>query len=545
MGSIYKPTYTKKDPVTGERVIRQTAKWYIEYLDENGFRKKEPGYKDKTATEQLLRDKEREVEFAKIGIRNPFKRHQETPLGEHLDAYQRELENRKASPSYVKTTISRVRAILEGRGMVFIGDLAPSDVNEFLGNLLRRGESIQTRNHYLRAIKMFTRWLVMDRRTGDDPIRHLSMLDAETDRRRERRPLSSEEFEKLLASARSGPPLDGITGPDRAMLYLVASYTGYRRNEIGSVTKQSFDFIADPPVLRIKPTISKRRKKDEIPLRRDVAELIRQWIDGEKQNVGPMEPLFPITDKNTAEMIKADLERAGIPYIDDNGLVADFHALRGTFATNLALANVPVKVMQELVRHSDVNLTMNIYAKIHKQHQKGAVEQLPPVPQPKPEQCLSDEGQDGDALEPPRSLPSHVPIPPRPKSIRELRREASQLGIKGYCKLKTAELIQSIARAQEERTGKDRLVGQLVERVVTDHQQTSSNGTDGVGQFDDSEVVVTRPNPLPNSMIGIQRRASSSLVSDQMGMEGVEPTPLARLDPKSSASANSATSPCG
>ena len=45
---------------------------------------------------------------------------------------------------------------------------------EFLGQLRRDGLSAQTYNHYLKAAKQFTRWLVRDRRTAFDPLAHLS-----------------------------------------------------------------------------------------------------------------------------------------------------------------------------------------------------------------------------------------------------------------------------------------------------------------------------------------------------------------------------------
>lgn len=48
----------------------------------------------------------------------------------------------------------------------------------------------------------------------------------------------------------------------------------------------------------------------------------------------------------------------GIPYVDDRGHHADFHALRKTFITNLSRAGVFPKTDQLTARHSDINLTM-------------------------------------------------------------------------------------------------------------------------------------------------------------------------------------------
>lgn len=72
------------------------------------------------------------------------------------------------------------------------------------------GKSIASSNHYLRAIKMFTRWFVRDRRTGEDRLAHLSKMNAELDRRRVRRPLSMEEFARLLQAAEKGPSIQNI-----------------------------------------------------------------------------------------------------------------------------------------------------------------------------------------------------------------------------------------------------------------------------------------------------------------------------------------------
>jgi hypothetical protein len=56
--------------------------------------------------------------------------------------------------------------------------------------------------------------------------------------------------------------------------------------------------------------------------------------------------------------MKKDLKRAGIEYENDDGR-ADFHSLRHTLATNLVHRNVAPRVAMEILRHSDIRLTMN------------------------------------------------------------------------------------------------------------------------------------------------------------------------------------------
>src|SRR6266446_5351448 len=110
------------------------------------------------------------------------------------------------------------------------------------------------------------------------------------------------------------------------------------------------DFLkrdSEPPILTIEAAYSKHRRTDVIPLRRDFAERIRAWI-ASKGCSRNGRPLFDVAEKRTAEMIKKDLERVGVPYVNERGHYADFHALRKTFITNLSRAGVPPKTTQML-----------------------------------------------------------------------------------------------------------------------------------------------------------------------------------------------------
>ncbi len=89
-------------------------------------------------------------------------------------------------------------------------------------------------------------------------------------------------------------------------------------------------------------------------------------------------------ERKTAKMMRLDLEAARkkwmdevnsaskmkrreksdfLKYRDSNGLFADFHGNRHTFISNLTLAGVSPKLAQTWARHSDSNLTMQIYTR--------------------------------------------------------------------------------------------------------------------------------------------------------------------------------------
>ncbi len=141
------------------------------------------------------------------------------------------------------------------------------------------------------------------------------------------------------------------------MLYRIAVGTGFRRNEIRSLTRESFDLDADPPTVTVEAAYSKRRRRDVQPIRRDLADLLRPWLAWKRPGL----PVIETSKWNwhrTSDMIKADLEAAELKYKDASGRYADFHALRHTYITNIGRLPVSMKTHQELARHSEPTLTM-------------------------------------------------------------------------------------------------------------------------------------------------------------------------------------------
>ena len=95
----------------------------------------------------------------------------------------------------------------------------------------------------------------------------------------------------------------------------------------------------------------------------------------------PADKVFAkFNERKGADMLKMDLEVAGIPYKDGAGRYADFHALRHTFVTNLYKSGVSPKVIQSLARHSTIGLTMDTYTHIGVYDERAALDKLPELP---------------------------------------------------------------------------------------------------------------------------------------------------------------------
>lgn len=174
------------------------------------------------------------------------------------------------------------------------------------------------------------------------------------------------------------------------MLYIVASWTGFRKGEIGSLTLRSFRLDDDPPTATVAASYSKRRRADSQVLHPELVKQLREWIATKR--VKGDRPLFPIsgrvpggTERKTNKMMELDLRTARqtwleesedsdeclnrikadfLRYCNHDGLFADFHSMRHGFITAMGRAGITPKTAQVLARHSDVRLTLGVYTHV-------------------------------------------------------------------------------------------------------------------------------------------------------------------------------------
>lgn len=360
----------------GRPVYRLSRRWSIEWRDTDGKLRTTSGETSQRASMAKAVRLEEGAALIRQGVRSRCYDHQIAPLETHLAAFEKYLQAKDDTAKHVGMTLQRLRVLAKACAWRRIADIRSDTVLGWLAERRRTKDvSAETSNHYVRAVKGLGRWLVRSGRADADPVIGLTTINAAMDRRHARRPLSEDELGLLIKAARSGPPILGLSGEARALVYLLAVTTGLRANEIRTLTPEAFDLDATPPIVTVEAAYSKRRRRDEQPVGEDVAAALRTWLDehGEAET-----PVFPLPGK-TARMLRADLEAAGIPIRDGSGRVVDFHALRTTFGTRLARAGVHPKLAQDLMRHSTINLTMNLYTMTVLGERAAALAKLPAV----------------------------------------------------------------------------------------------------------------------------------------------------------------------
>ncbi len=240
-------------------------------MDEHGRRRTRLAYTDKTSSQRLARRLEDDARARRDGLVDPaaerLRTHGQRPIGEQVSDYEQHLVGKGSTQRHVAATIGMICRAIQACGWTTIADIDALQLSGYQRRLTDAGRSPRTVNWHRAALRGFARWLTIEGRLRSDPLLRLGRLNEQTDLRRVRRALDDDELAILIDAAEHGPARFGLGGADRAMLYRVAVGTGFRVNELFSLTPRSFDLDADPPTVTVEAAYSKRRRRDVQPIR--------------------------------------------------------------------------------------------------------------------------------------------------------------------------------------------------------------------------------------------------------------------------------------
>ena len=287
--------------------------------------------------------------------------------------------------------------------MARFADLTREKVETFLRAITNRGLSPRTRNAHLIAIRSFSRWLVDRELAGEDPTRGIDRAKEQPERTR--RAMRPDESLRLIRNTICGNPWPErarrpTTGYARAVLYLVALETGFRKRELLSLRVADFRLDdEDGAWIRLDAANAKNAVEARQPIRKSVAGVLRAFL----ANRIPSSSVFGLSKwTETAKMLRADLEAAGVSAVESaTGKVLDFHALRACFATRLDRGNTPLGVRMALTRHSTRgNLTLDRYTDVSESAMRKALECLPDLTEPFVTSAVAATGTDDSTCGP-------------------------------------------------------------------------------------------------------------------------------------------------
>jgi len=292
---------------------------------------------------KLVREKEREL----AGLSAPKAQIEtaQTPLVDLLKDWLENGLSPEVTAKHRRYSEIRPRRLFEECGWRFVRDITPDSFEAWRNRKRREGSAPKTLNEYLAHVRSFLKWLEGRQRIEINPLRIVENLRVV--REEPLRAFTLDELEALVESV-----------PDyRACVYTVAAFTGLRRGELHKLEWSRVVLDDGTPRIELKAATTKNRKGETLPLHADaVAALVklRELAPANEERVFfkaiPRMPRF-----------RKDIELAGIAETDARGRSFVFHSLRRTCSTFLNAAGAPPRVTMELMRHSDMRLTMRDY----------------------------------------------------------------------------------------------------------------------------------------------------------------------------------------
>jgi len=220
-----------------------------------------------------------------------------------------------------------------------------------------------TLNKYLSGWRVLFTWLKQLKRVSENPFVDVEKIKTYGEKKSPHRSYTKEELERIIYAL-----------PDKykpgAWLSI---YSCLRHNEIRHLKWSDFNLNEENPSLTTRARASKNRKRAVLPLRRDMAAIMRQIRPSDFLADDLAFPHFPRFCR-----LKKYWIQAGIPERDEFGGRSTFHSLRKSMSNLLADANVPERTADDLTRHSR-GMTYGTYVDPNYLPKRNAVECLPAI----------------------------------------------------------------------------------------------------------------------------------------------------------------------
>ena len=358
---------------------------------------------------------------------------------EHLKA--KTVRGRKVAAKHRENVKRHLDKVAANCGFRTLSDITRSAMERWMNQREAEGMGARTRNMYRSAMVAFCNWCVETNRLAANPLARLCKADEHADRRRTRRALTEDEVARLLKAARLRPVAElgrpgvpkpkakrkgrstwnkaeltydtletahacgrkllkeqhdrlaelDLLGQERALMYKTMVLTGLRKGELASLTVGQVCLDAQPPFAELLAKDEKAGRGAKIPLRADLIDDLRDYLarrlKSDQENASRAGQAVPMAlpastrlftvPSDFIKIFDRDLAAAGIAKRDERDRVVDIHALRHTFGTHLSKAGVTPRVAMAAMRHSSLELTMNIYTDPALLDVAGAIAVLP------------------------------------------------------------------------------------------------------------------------------------------------------------------------
>lgn len=296
---------------------------------------------------------------------------QENTLIKKFLAYLR-TEKRYSDHTYsaYQRDISELDIWLTTQTIDNIANTHRADIQAFIAQLHRQGNSPKTLKRKLSSLRSFFNYLLMNSHIKTNPA-----LDIATPKPAQQLPKTAdiELIDRLL-----NIPTDTFIGArDKAILELFYS-SGLRLSELTSSDIEAINFSDN--TIRITGKGSKTRI---IPVGHNAVEAIKHWLKYRKKLTNTGQSLF-VSQRGTRLTPRAIQKRVDV-WVQKLGIEQSMHPhkLRHSFASHVLQSSGDLRAVQDMLGHADIGTTQ-IYTHLDYQHLAKAYDAAHPRAKRKP-----------------------------------------------------------------------------------------------------------------------------------------------------------------
>lgn len=337
-------------------------------------------------TESEVKKKLRE--FKKELAKNDYKEIRKTTMGELLNEWltSRFHELQPRSYDTIESTIARY--VIPYIGNLQISTITPSDIQDTINELIKNNYSYSIIKKAYNAMNASLRYAVDKEYILQNPVKNIVLPKQRERKRSDIEYFNDDEIQKIVKYATERYNTGTYVYKHGYAIPLLLN-TGMRVGELYALKWSNVDFenkqihIKESRSQILDRTVDFRRyimtdkttkttsSYRTIPMNQGAEEALRyfQSLNFKSEYVMANRDNHVAAFRNTQSALAKIKKKAGI----NHGSV---HTLRHTFATQLFKKGVDIKVISELLGHSDVSVTYNIYTHVIKEQKVKAVKAL-------------------------------------------------------------------------------------------------------------------------------------------------------------------------
>jgi integrase len=272
-----------------------------------------------------------------------------TQLAELVNDYEADLRGRELSEKHVRDTTKRVRRMIEENGWNVLSDVRPDGFVKWRAGLKL---SPKTKKEFHLSANAFLNWLVQTDRLMVNPLAKVPHVETRGKQVRPCRAFTEDELQRLFAVAGR-----------RRLAYQMLLYTGQRKSEVRALMWSDLHLDEAKPYALFRESTTKDKDKRAVPLRPEIVEQLKAMRPKPEETHMLSKPIFWFRWP-TYDLLRGDLKRAGIERVDALGRSVHFHSFRKTWQTLGVRYGINQRVAQEVLGHSDANLTAKVYTDV-------------------------------------------------------------------------------------------------------------------------------------------------------------------------------------